>query len=579
MATSADAVAAAMEHHRAGRLDKAAGLYQAILEDNPAHPDALHLMGLLSHQVGENVAAVDWISRAIATNPDQPLYHNNLGEACRALGRLDQAQASYRQAVRLKPDFVEAHLNLGNACLAQGRLDEASESYRQALRICPDYAPAHNNLGTALQELGELQEAVACFQHAVRINPDYAEAHTNLGNVLQKLGDGSALSQYERAIELHPQFASAYYHLAAMDPSAVTEVQMAQLEQLRKSPGISSKDRSSANFAMGIVLDHRRDFDRAFACFEEANRVDDPGYDAQQQADFVSALIATYSARFFATTEPPANRSGAPIFIVGMPRSGSTLVEQIISSHSRVCGAGEMKALKEIVQAVPEMTGASQPYPQAAAQLNQDDRRILAQQYLDRVRAVAGDADHVTDKTLDNFHHLGLIAQLFPEAHVIVCRRNELDVCLSCFFRRLVHLPFSFDLQNLGFYYRQYDRLMKHWQTVLPLKIHEVEYEPLVADQENVSRRLLADCGLSWEACCLEFHRNKRPVSTAALWQVRQPIYSHCVDRWKHYQRHLGPLESALAGSEASPANMVNTTLENVKRIDQALSEITIRPD
>jgi len=663
MAATAETLAAAVKHHRAGRLQTAEHVCRQILEADPNHAGALHLLGLIAHQVGKQEVAVDCIRLAIAANPHAGSFHfslgaayealqklpeavssyrravqlmpklaeahNNLGNILRSQGKLDAAVAAYRQAVEIKPGYAAAHSNLGNGLNELGKFDEAASScrralqlqpdlfqahnnlgkalagleefdqaagcYRRALRIKPDHAPAHKNLGDALKELEKLDEAAAHYRRAVQIKPDYTAAHCNLGNAYGRLGKhAEAAACYDRALEIEPNLAAAHNDLAALlvdqgkfdealdhyrmaierDPEdpvvrrdlsaskRFTEADRPEIEQteaILEKKNLPQEMQSHLHFALGKMYDDCRQWDRAFAHYREANRLADLPFNGQLYIDGVSALIDIFSSTFL--EHPPAlgPDSEVPVFIVGVPRSGTTLVEQIISSHPSVLGAGELDEMHAISQKVSSLTGCELPYPYSVPLMDHDCAARLADEYLSRVKELGKEAIRVTDKMPSNFFHLGLISLILPEARIIHCRRHPLDVCLSCYFQNFAkRLDFAYDLHTAGVYYRQYERLMDHWRAVLPKQIFEVDYERLVENQEEVSRRLIHFCGLDWHSNCLEFHKNSRSVHTASHWQVRQPIYTRSVARWKNYEKFLDPLKEAL-GRASRPFDAKHT--------------------
>lgn len=318
---------------------------------------------------------------------------------------------------------------------------------------------------------------------------------------------------------------------------------------------------SQLHFILGYVLDRDGATDAAFKHFCRGNALrrslfqrKGTAYDAEAHSRWVDRLIEFVSSDWFKGTEGLGLASEVPIFIVGMPRSGSTLVEQILSGHSQVAAAGELKTVNRIVAGLPAKLGSPHGYPECLAALDAARARELADGYLAELRRHGPSAVRMTDKMLDNYLYLGLLAVLFPRARVIHCRREPLDVCLSCFFQYFKGLSFSWDLDDLGRHDRDYERLMAHWRAVLPLPVFEVTYEELVADLEAVSRRLVAFCGLEWEANCLRFQENERVVRTMSRVQVRQPIYQSSVGRWRRYAAHLAPLMRALGHETTAPS-------------------------
>ncbi|MCA9246966.1 MAG: tetratricopeptide repeat protein [Planctomycetales bacterium] len=645
MATISEALAVAVRQHQAGQLHAAETIYRQILGVAPNHSDALHLLGVIAHQVGRPEDAIAQIKRAVAIKGDDPTYHSNLGAAYHAAGRYEEAAATCRQAVALQPDSPEAHNNLGAALKELDELDEAIVCYRRAIELNGAYVDAHKNLGSALWRKGNLvdaemelreavrlnprlaeahyllggvlkelkrpAEAVAAYEMAIVCRPDYAEALNNLGNLFRDGGQideaialydralaansayaeavnnkasahaaagrfDEALAGYQQALALKPEYAEAQYNQALsfaqlgqfeaasqscqqtlrLDPNharayrllldmereADPAEMLEKLESLLEGDELSREDRENLYFALGNLFDRRHEYERAFDAYARGNQLVETSFDAEKHAAHIQQIVTTFSAEFFASSTLRGSESERPVFIVGMPRSGTTLVEQILCSHPQIFGAGELDTIHRLSESIASRLKSSLPYPSSVAGLETSHAAQLATEYLAQAGSRAGDEARITDKMPSNFLHLGLIALLFPRARIIHCRRDPRDSCLSCYFQHFNHLPFSFDLTNLAHYYRGYAEVMKHWRSVLPLPIFEVDYEQLVENQESVSRALVEHCGLDWDQQCLEFFKAERAVRTASLWQVRQPIYASSKARWRHYEPFLGPL-------------------------------------
>jgi tetratricopeptide (TPR) repeat protein len=604
-APAAEIIAAA-EHYQAGRLDKAEALCRRALQKTADDINALHLLGVVSLELGHPDRAIQLISRALARNPQIVLAHANLGNAYRAAGRREEAHASYRRAIALDPNCVaahnnlglllcetgdcagalahcrravelapnlaEAHNNLGNALRGLGQFEAAAQALHRALQLEPSaprqtnlanvladlgrfaeaeawysraialdrgFASAHHGLATQLRRRGEVGEAIESFRKAVALGPQHAAAWNDLGQALRAVGDiDEAIGAFRRAIAIDPALADAYRNLAACRQLDAREEDLIRLRELTARPGLPIEERVAAGFAIGKVLDDADRFDEAFAAYEQANRayrnaraLAGDSFDAALLEREVDDVIARYDLDYFGSFAGWGNASELPVFIVGMPRSGTSLVEQIAASHSLVFGAGELRDFGELAaQLRPAMAPA--------------DVRRLAEDHLARLRALGGGAERVIDKMPDNVFKLGAIATLFPGARIVFCRRDPRDICLSCYFQKFTagQLTFSYDLADCAKRYRETERLAAHWRRVLPLRTIEIEYEALVAGLEGESKRLLEFLGLDWEPACLEFHNTRRTVTTASSWQVRQPLYDRSVGRWRHHANHLAPL-------------------------------------
>lgn len=589
MASASHLMETASQFFRAGNLPRAEQACRDVLQANPTHAAALHLLGTICHQLSRSDEAITYLELARQTDASNPNLHCNLGMVCAAVGRLDEALVHYREALRLKPDFAvahnnlgvalaalgrlaeamahyrealhwqpdhsAAHNNLGNAFVAQQRFPEAEVHYRAALRLQPDYPAAHNNLGVALTQQGRPAEAEPHYREAVRLSPNYSAAHSNLAGVLIELGRlAEAAACCQEALRVDPGSALAYKYLgelAAQGLYQFSDDQVRKMESLLAEGRLSSDDASNLHFALAGLSDRQGQYDRAFAHYQQANNLKEQvfrqknmAFDPDRHRRMIDELIATFDRNFFERVGAFGLDTEVPVFVVGMPRSGTTLVAQILSSHPQALAAGELRDLQEILNQMPVAGGGE--YPRRLAGLDQASARAMAECYLQRLSRLGGEAARVVDKMPHNYLHLGGAFALFPRARVIHCRRDPRDTCLSCYFQNFAWVNYACSLEHLGFYYRQYERLMRHWQQTLPLQRYELDYEELIGDQERVSRELIAFCGLEWSDRCLAFHENARAVQTASKLQVRRPIYTSSVGRWKRYEKHLQPLERAL---------------------------------
>jgi tetratricopeptide (TPR) repeat protein len=513
----------AMSHHQDGRLPEAEVVYKQILKLHPNHSDALHLLGVIASQVGKYAIAVELIGKSLVQNAGNAAAHSNLGNALRELGRIDEAITHCEHAIALQPDLAEAHNNLGNALIEQGRLDEAIDRYEHAIALKPDFALAHNNLGSALQEVGRIDEAIGRYEHAIALKPDYAEAHRHL-----------AAANFETGQSVE---------------------QTATIEALLAS-GVLTKDKEvHLHFALGNLYADGKEYGRAFENYELGNRIKASlaPFDTDKASRHVDQLIEAFSRDFFDSVAVCGHLSELPVFIVGMPRSGTTLVEQIVSNHPEVCGAGELDFFQRTEMPIDNRIGASTGYPRCVSGLEEQTAKQICTEYLDCLTQVSKSTSRITDKMPSNFLSLGLISVLFPNARVIHCRRNPLDTCLSNYFQHFITGNlYSYDLHKMAVVYRDYARLMGHWRNVLSIQLIEVDYEALVHHQEKESRRLIDFMGLDWSPHCLEFYNNERAVRTASSLAVRQPMYTKSVDRWKNYKPYIDVLLEALGAVEGA---------------------------
>jgi tetratricopeptide (TPR) repeat protein len=720
---------AAIALHQRNALEEAARAYQDILAEDPRQADALHLLGVIAHQRGDSVQAVQLINRAIGLCPSVASYHANLAEAYRALGQLERASNCCRTALRLNPQFAEAANNLGLLLLQQGKTEQARTQFETALRLQPDYALAcnnlancwrllgdssraiallrqaltlnprlaeahtnlgqllmeqddaqaaefhcreavrlkpnapegYNNLGNVLRALGRLTEARACYAEALSLNPDLALTHRNMGQALQEEGQldeavrwykqaleldprsarthsflagvlteqenfAEAALHYERALELepdvadtynrlgwvrheqgrfpsalehyrtalrlepdfpaaqsnlafaleelgqfteaeqifrgviekHPEHAPAHAQLACMLRGQLPQADQQALAGLLADSSLGDRDRMSLHFALAYVLDARGACVQAAEHLRQANSLSlkiqqrrGQQYEPDQHHRFVGNLLSAFTPAFFEKTAGWGLDTERPIFIVGLPRSGTTLTEQILASHSRVFGAGELRLGRDDFLALAGTLAAEPEGFEQLDRLEQESVTRVAGRHLEELATLDAAADRVVDKMPDNYLYLGMLAVLFPRAKFIHCRRDLRDVAASCWLTNFRHIRWANDFELIATRFQEYQRVMAHWRRVLPVRLLEVHYEETVADLEGVARRLLDWCGLDWEPACLAFHEGKRPIRTASITQVRQPLYQRSVGRWKHYQQDLEALFARLLSIRA----------------------------
>jgi tetratricopeptide (TPR) repeat protein len=596
MATVVDTFAQATRAHAAGKLPWAEELCWSVLAEEPGHADALHLVGLIAHQQGNLSRAIDYLNRsllldgvnaltclhlgdvhfaegnvraavafyerALGLYPDFGAAHNNLGVALQGLQEWAQSLPFLEQAVRLMPTSAAAYNNLGISLKALGRLAQAVEAFEQAQARQPDDAQIIYNLAVSVQARGELARAARLYRAALNLKPDYAEASNNLASVLKEQGLlDEAIGQFRKTLKIEPALAIGYYNLSefvAEERYRFTPQEIECMQALRTSKTCTAADRSLCCFALAAAKNQQCAYDEAFAYYREANeqrlrllRESNRAFDAHGHEALIDRAIAGHDKAYFERVREWGTRADMPIFIVGMQRSGSTLVEQILASHPDVFGAGEIGTMPRFMAGAPTAARADHAVP-LVADKRQADAHAAA--YLRLIEGLGQGARRVTNKTLENYLHLGLIATLFPQARIIHCRRDPLDVCLSCYFQNFLDVPFAWSLEDIAAYHRAYERLMAHWARVLPVAIHEVRYEELVQNQERVTRALLAYCGLDWHERCLDFFHTRRDVRTASAIQVRKPLSLQAIGRWRHYQAHLGPLFKAFGWpKQASP--------------------------
>ncbi len=533
--------------HRAGDLGEAERFYQKLHRLAPRDFNALHLLGVVNAQRRRFDVAERFLSQAVALAP-RPEALNNFGSVLTELGRAPEAIVRLRQAIRAKTDYPEAHFNLGNALRRTAQTDQAISSYRTALSLRPSYVEALQNLSDALREAGRQREAIDALRQAIALQPGSAVFHNNLGVALRDIGElEEARAAFDRAIALDQRFTTPYYHRVRTGKIAAGDAIIGAMEAIKAdSAGQSGEARSMLLFALAKAYDDTGDYDRAFASLLAANTGarEAVAYDEAADSRAFREIEQGIGASFLAERSSAGVASELPIFVVGFPRSGTTLVEQILASHPAAHGAGEIAFLE---QALIESGGDA--ILTAAPQAGIGMLRQAGLLYLERLARLAPSASRITDKNSGNSLLAGFIHLMLPRARIVHVRRDPLDACLSCFFQRFAgdSCSFAYDLGELGRRYRRYEHIMEHWQRILPPgAILPIRYEDLATNLEPEVRRLLDFCGLPWDERCLSFHSVERAVRTASAAQVRQPIYRSSIERWRRYERFLGPLIEAI---------------------------------
>ena len=561
-----------------GECAEAVDCYRLALAIEPDDAETLSNLSNALRQLGQLHEAATCSERAIALEPQLSVAHNNLGLALAALGRDAEAAASFRQAVKLNPRFVEALNNLGNALREQGEHGEALSLYRTAVELMPQRADIRSNLGNALYELGRVAESVASFRTALTLQPHYVPAHLGLATALRLLGRvpeaeascraalatdpnsaaalcllgdlcadrgefGQAQELFQRALAIDADFPALFCSIAAhrkMTRADATWLQGAEALLAKRLP---LAHEIGLRYALGKYHDDVGQYDEAFSQYRQANELSKrhiAKYERRKQTEQVDQLIDKFGSAFVRASRPGACASELPVFIIGMPRSGTSLSEQILASHPQVFGAGEPRfwdgAFEAFMSTRPEREATASAFSG------------MARDYLERLTAGAGAARRVVDKMPANFLYAGLIHAVFPRAKILHMQRHPFDTCLSIYFQNFSALhPYAADFDDLVHYYSEYVRVTNHWRAVLPATtLLEIPYEALIEDQEYWSRRMLEFIGLPWDPQCLDFHQTQRVIITASRWQVRQRINAASVARWRNYEKYVAPLRQLL---------------------------------
>lgn len=573
----------ARQYMESGRMEDARRLLTGLCINNPGDADAWHLLSAVYGQLRLFDDAATCARRTMELRPAFQGAYVNLGIALQAAGNTALSVAPLLQAVQMFPNDTELGILYATALEGTGRTNEAIAQLRS---VCA--ANAHNatllcNVGHSLVRIGAFEDAAIAYQRAATVDEKNVQALCGLGYVSRFKGNhADAVQFYRRALILQPGYAEARSGIAAalersgdfdgalhaLEPALsdftpdihalvifaricrrygrqAEAIQL--LTQALERPNVPRDMELEARFALGRLHDDQGAYEEAFENYQFANQLKQTTFDPIQHRRGVDRLIRAFSASFMQGAPRASNTSEVPIFIVGMPRSGTSLVEQILVSHPAVSGAGELQAMPLLVTELERLAGPLAPYPESIRDVRGQTLQVLADRYLSVLRSLSPDAARVTDKLPGNWWNLGLIELLFPRARIVHVERDARDACLSCYFQNFaVGHNYAFNLAHVGSFFRDYSAAMRHWQSVLRVPTLSVRYEDLVTDLEAQSRRLVAFCGLDWDPRCALPHKTERTVNTASYYQVRRPVYTSSIGRWKHYDRHLRPLMDVL---------------------------------
>ena len=541
----------AASHLEAGNLSKAETIAKTILNKSPNHSDSLNLLGVIAMRRNDYTKASKLLQRAVTLSPQNLSLRFNLGLVYEKLERLDESIRHLRECTRLNPAFEPAQSLLCHAYCQAFQLDEAIEAGLAAIKLAPLSYIAHTNLASAYETWGNFDLAFEHYKKAADLAPDQAKIQFNLASAYISLGKkDDARRHLDNTIRIQPTHTGALRQLARLTKYSTPDHRdFADYKRLLTSGTLTENERSELYFALGKMYQDCKIFDVAFENYLAGNKIehDRLGFNVDDFVKKVTDLKDFYTQEKLGQHVETGNPDKTPIFIVGMPRSGTSLVEQILSSHSAIFGAGERSWFWRLESIISEYLQSTKDYPECTNALDMNVSDKLSNKFLEHLRIISKTKDHIyiIDKNPNNFERLGLIWQLFPNAKVIHCQRNPLDNCTSIFTLLFPEkITYGYDLYTLGAYYTQYERLMDHWQKVNPEKILNIKYEDLIDNQEDITRKLVDFLDLPWENSCLHYYENKRNVRTASDFQVRQPIYSSSINRWKNYEQFLDPLKS-----------------------------------
>lgn len=568
----------AVNLQNAGDLGGAEAIYQQVLQLDPQNYDALNMLGLIAATLGMNDVAIELTSAAIEVNPKISFAYANRANAYKQMGDFEKAFDDYnraldidpndfdannnlgslyivtndypnalaylKKALQINPNAAEVHINLGSAYLLRNRLDEAGDHLETALKLNPRAPNAYSALAKVFRQRLMTDEARHCYEAGIAINDTLPSLFEGLGSLCLQLGDKpGAIESYRRVLELSPNAATALMGLVTAKDEGLNDEIIEEFAKKLDGDQLDEQNQRGYCFALGKYYDSHKQPDKAFEYIKRGNALKHAKYDRAGTERFVEALIDYFDADFFASHQGYGLPTSKPMFIVGMPRSGTTLVETILSSHPDVFGAGESDEIGNMTVTMPLVLGADKTFPYCVDGLSAEKSQAYAGMYMRYLEGFGIEAEHITEKLPNNFLYLGFIALLFPNTRIVYCKRNPINIGISNFFQDFAgELLWSYDLEDFVHFYKLHERIMEHWHKVLPMKIYEVQYEELVEEQERISHELLDYCGLEWSDECLNFHKSKRVVATASLAQVRQPIYKSSVERWRKFESHITPL-------------------------------------
>ena len=586
-----------------GNRDDAVVAFRHAVEVDPAYGEAHSNLGQLLLERLEVASAREHCLRAVALLPNLPQAHNNLGNALREAGNLEEAKRSYAHALRLDPHKAMILGNMAQALQEEGRIDQALSLYERALQADATLARTYTNLASCLAEHERIVEARTAYEEALRRDPNWAEANAGLAGVLRDEGDyEQALALCSKAISVKPELGAAHAGVAQAytELGRFEEAERALREAIRCDPengggyaslaallrrrlpddDLDQMRRLAAtvvrksrllplHFGLAQALDARDEFAEAAEHAEKANALQQERwvrvgrqYDPEQHRAFVEQICRTFAPEFFERSQGFGVDAELPIFILGLPRSGTTLVEQILASHSQVHAAGELALAGECFESLPRICGISAAPLECVRHLDEKSIGEAAHRYLDRLPRLVSGKTRITDKMPDNYLHVGFLHALFPKARIIHCRRDLRDIAVSCWITNFRAIRWASQEAHIAQRIREYLRVTEHWRCVLPNRMLEVQYEEIVENPEVVVRQLLDWVGLDWEEACLNFHENPRPVRTASVVQVREPVYRSSVGRWSRYQPFLRTLfeklQSTTPATDDSPERQAN---------------------
>jgi len=545
-------------YKKLGQIDTAAKMFSTAVTINPGYAEAHFNHAIILNETGKTDISVESYKKAIAILPNYSDAHNNLGNIYLDRNQYKDALKHYEFAILYKSDFFEAHNNLGVTNRELEQVNKAVQNFKKAIEINPKFTKAYLNLGNAFKDLGQGTEAKWCFEQVLTYEANNAQAHVSLGTFFKENGQAKdAIKCFKKAISIQPNYGIAYFNLIMMQENKIEEELINKMLSKLSTSELSQTDRINFCFALANTYEKLEKKDDFFKFLNEGNRLrkNDLNYSLERSL----ATIKLVKKMFLST--PSSNKPSIsyktsniqPIFVLGMPRSGSTLVEQILSSHNKVHGAGEIQYFRKIITPVIEKYIENETQSNGGKKKNisisDEDYLSIRQEYLNLLSRFNVSENFIVDKSLLNYRFIGIILNTFPEAKIIHLKRDARAICWSIYKNNFPQsgMGFGNNMEDLASYYSSYNEMMTFWHEKFPNKIYDLNYENLTTNQEQETRKLLKYCELEWDDNCLKFHKNKRAVKTASALQVRKKIYKNSSDAWKKYESNLGPLITPLS--------------------------------
>ena len=540
----------AIVFYNSGNFRQAELTYRKILKSDPNHAEANNMLGVIAQSSGNLEAAVILFRKAIVNSPNNIGYYTNIGNVLTQTGKFDDALKAYHYALRLNPACAEVYYNMACSMECQGDKEKAIRYYKKAARIKDDYVDANFNMGELQRKQENYSEAVEYFNKTIAIDCDNPITLKNVGVRMKYMGEmDDANKLYQRALQLKPDDGEIYRELGRLNRCHKGDSIIKQMENIYKKENLSFDKKLHLCFALGKANEDIGNYEKSFGFYLEGNKMRRSTYDyhIEQDSRRIDRIRKVFNKKHIKQMQGKGCLNRSPIFIVGMPRSGTSLTEQILSSHSDVHGGGELDYLPKIADHLFSEGTNEDDLIEKLTTLKPNEMKSLGDEYIEKIRALNQDKKNITDKMPANYALIGLIFIILPHAKIVHCRRDPMDTCFSIFKNLFSQGRYYFDMREIGSNYKLYSGMMEHWKKVLPINsYYEIQYENLIQDQEKETRELLRFCELDWSDECLLFNETRRNVETASATQVRRPIYKESVEKWLKFKKWLKPMKEAL---------------------------------